>query len=64
VRLVDRKDRSAASTDLSAAARTAARMPGITVTHIGVHRPVGGSKSISVLAAGPDLAELERLAAR
>ena len=61
VRLQDRKDRQRSVADLITPMRERlARIPGITVTNIGVI-DLGGSKSISFSLQGPDLAELERL---
>ncbi len=61
VRLVDRKDRSRSIADLVVPMRERlARIPGITVTNIGV-TDLGGGKSIAFSVQGPDLAELERL---
>jgi hypothetical protein len=61
VRLQDRKDRQRSVADLITPMRERlARIPGITVTNIGV-TDMGGSKSISFSLQGPDLAELERL---
>jgi HAE1 family hydrophobic/amphiphilic exporter-1 len=61
VRLTDRKDRQRSVADLVIPMRERlARIPGITVTNIGV-TDMGGSKSISFSLQGPDLAELERL---
>ncbi|HEY6133688.1 MAG TPA: efflux RND transporter permease subunit [Rubrivivax sp.] len=61
VRLVDRKDRSRSVTELMPSMRERlARIPGITVTNIGV-TDLGGGKSLQFSVQGPDLAELERL---
>jgi HAE1 family hydrophobic/amphiphilic exporter-1 len=61
VRLLDRKDRQRSVTDLVTPMRERlARIPGITVTNIGVV-DLGGSKSIQFSVQGPDLSELERL---
>ena len=61
VRLVDRKDRSRSVADLAAPMRALMdRVPGITVTNIGVV-DLGGGKSIVFSIQGPDLGELERL---
>jgi HAE1 family hydrophobic/amphiphilic exporter-1 len=61
VRLQDRKDRQRSVTDLVTPMRERlARIPGITVTNIGV-QDMGGSKSISFSLQGTDLGELERL---
>ena len=40
------------------------RVPGITVTHVGLLDPVGGQKQIEFSLQGPDLRELERLDGR
>jgi HAE1 family hydrophobic/amphiphilic exporter-1 len=61
VRLHDRKDRERSMADLVTPMRERlARIPGITVTNIGV-LDMGGSKSIAFSVQGPDLGELERL---
>jgi hydrophobic/amphiphilic exporter-1 (mainly G- bacteria), HAE1 family len=61
VRLVNRKDRTRSVTQLATPMREAmARVPGITVTNIGV-TDLGGSKSIVFSIQGTDLGELERL---
>jgi HAE1 family hydrophobic/amphiphilic exporter-1 len=61
VRLVDRKDRQRSVADLALPLRERlARIPGITVTNIGV-TDLGGGKSIAFSIQGPDLAELARL---
>ncbi len=61
VRLVDRKDRQRSVADLALPMREKLdRIPGITVTNIGV-TDLGGSKSISFSVQGPDLGELERI---
>ncbi|HSQ73772.1 MAG TPA: efflux RND transporter permease subunit, partial [Rubrivivax sp.] len=62
VRLTDRKERTRDIEQLTAPMRERlARIPGITVTNIGV-LDLGGSKSIQFSVQGSDLAELERLA--
>ena len=62
VRLVDRKRaQPQRRPDVDRAARAAARMPGITVTHVGLRDSVGGNKPIEFSLQGPDLKELERL---
>jgi HAE1 family hydrophobic/amphiphilic exporter-1 len=62
VRLTDRKERTRGIEQLTAPMRERlARIPGITVTNIGV-LDLGGSKSIQFSVQGSDLAELERLA--
>ncbi|MBL8332898.1 MAG: efflux RND transporter permease subunit [Rubrivivax sp.] len=61
VRLVDRKDRQRSVDQLVAPMRERlARIPGITVTNIGV-TDLGGNKTLQFSIQGPDLAELERL---
>ena len=61
VRLVDRKDRQRSVADLALPFRERLdRIPGITVTNIGV-TDLGGSKSIVFSVQGPDLGELERI---
>ncbi|MCV5918166.1 hypothetical protein OFN60_32580, partial [Escherichia coli] len=62
VRLVDRKERQRNVDQMSALLRERlARVPGITVTHVGLLDPVGGTKPISVSIQGADLQELQRL---
>ena len=62
VRLVDRKARQRSVDQMSAVLRERlARVPGITVTHVGLLDPVGGSKPISVSLQGADLQALQRL---
>jgi HAE1 family hydrophobic/amphiphilic exporter-1 len=62
VRLVDRKDRSRTVAEMAVPLRERlARIPGITITNIGV-TDLGGGKQISFSLQGPDLGELERLA--
>ena len=64
VRLVDRKDRSRSVDAMSTVLRERLqRVPGITVTHVGLLDPVGGQKQIEFSLQGPDLRELERLTA-
>ena len=61
MRLVDRKDRERSVADLALPMREKlARIPGITVTNVGV-TDLGGSKSLQFSVQGTDLAELERL---
>ena len=61
VRLVDRKDRQRSVDQLTVPLRERlARIPGITVTNIGV-TDLGGGKTLQFSIQGPDLAELERL---
>ncbi|MCW5632874.1 MAG: efflux RND transporter permease subunit [Rubrivivax sp.] len=62
VRLVDRKERAKTATELAPVLRERlARIPGITVTNLGV-TDLGGNKSIAFSLQGSDLGELERLA--
>ncbi len=62
VRLVDRKDRSRSVDEMSAVLRERLqRVPGITVTHVGLLDSVSGQKQIEFSLQGPDLQELERL---
>ena len=62
VRLVDRKARKRSVDELSGVLRERLRrVPGITVTHIGLLDSVGGNKQIELSLQGPDLKELERL---
>ncbi|MBL8362461.1 MAG: efflux RND transporter permease subunit [Rubrivivax sp.] len=64
VRLTDRKDRKRSAHELSAVIRDRlARIPGITITNVGV-TDIGGNKSLQFSIQGPDLAELERLLAQ
>jgi hydrophobic/amphiphilic exporter-1 (mainly G- bacteria), HAE1 family len=61
VRLVDRKDRTRSVAELALPMRERlARIPGITVTNVGV-TDLGGNKSLQFSVQGTDLAELERL---
>jgi hydrophobic/amphiphilic exporter-1 (mainly G- bacteria), HAE1 family len=61
VRLVDRKDRSRSAAELAVPMRQRlARIPGITVTNVGV-TDLGGNKSLQFSVQGTDLAELEKL---
>lgn len=61
VRLADRKDRKRGIAEMALPMRERlARIPGITVTNIGV-TDLGGGKSLQFSVQGPDLAELERL---
>ncbi|HWI11478.1 MAG TPA: efflux RND transporter permease subunit, partial [Burkholderiaceae bacterium] len=61
VRLVDRKDRARSIDQMAVPLRARlARIPGITITNIGV-TDLGGGKSLQFSVQGPDLAELERL---
>lgn len=62
VRLVDRKDRSRSVDAMSDVLRERLkRVPGITVTHVGLLDAVGGQKQVEFSLQGPDLQELERL---
>jgi HAE1 family hydrophobic/amphiphilic exporter-1 len=61
VRLVDRKDRTLNQDQLTGPLRERlARVPGITVTHVGVLDAVGGQKPIQFSIQGADLAEMAR----
>ena len=63
VRLVDRHLRTRNVDQMSGVLRDRlARVPGMTVTHVGLLDPVGGQKQIEFSLTGPDLRELERLA--
>ncbi|MFN9725993.1 efflux RND transporter permease subunit [Acidovorax sp.] len=62
VRLVDRKNRSRSVDQMSEVLRERLqRVPGITVTHVGLLDAVGGNKQVEFSLQGPDLHELERL---
>ncbi|TCP08536.1 efflux RND transporter permease subunit [Caldimonas thermodepolymerans] len=62
VRLVDRDQRTRDVDRMSVELRERlARVPGITVTHVGLLDPVGGQKPISLSIQGTDLQELQRL---
>ena len=62
VRLVDRKDRKLGVEQMSVMLRERLRrVPGVTVTHVGLTDSVGGQKQLSFSIQGPDTAELERL---
>jgi HAE1 family hydrophobic/amphiphilic exporter-1 len=62
VRLTDRHTRTRSVDDLSVPLRQElARLPGVTVTHVGLLDPVGGLKPISVSVQGGDLRELQRI---
>ncbi len=64
VRLVDRLERKLNVDQLSVPLRERlARIPGITVTHVGLLDAVGGAKPLQVSIQGSDLRELERLTA-
>ncbi len=63
VRLLDRKDRTRSVDVLSASLRERLqRVPGITVTHVGLLDSVGGNKQVTFSIQGPNQAELERQA--
>ncbi|NWG73834.1 MAG: efflux RND transporter permease subunit, partial [Rubrivivax sp.] len=65
VRLVDRHLRDRNVDQMSVPLRERlARVPGITVTHVGLLDGVSGAKPISLSLQGPDLAELRRLSQR
>ena len=62
IRLVDRKARSRSVDEISNVLRERLKkVPGITVTHVGLLDSVGGSKQVEFSLQGPDLKELERL---
>jgi HAE1 family hydrophobic/amphiphilic exporter-1 len=62
VRLKDRKDRSRSVDQMAVPMRERlGRIPGITITNIGVP-DLGGGKSLQFSVQGPDLGELQRLA--
>jgi HAE1 family hydrophobic/amphiphilic exporter-1 len=62
VRLTDRKDRKRNVDEMSGIVRERLkRVPGMTVTHVGLLDAVGGNKQIEFSVQGPDLKELERL---
>jgi HAE1 family hydrophobic/amphiphilic exporter-1 len=64
VRLVDRDKRTRNVDQMSGVLRERLKqVPGITVTHVGLLDAVGGYKQIEFSLLGPDLKELERLAA-
>ena len=61
VRLVDRKDRQRSVSEMAVPLREKlSRIPGITITNIGV-TDLGGGKSLQFSVQGTDLGELERL---
>jgi len=65
VRLVDRKQRRRNVDQMSGPLREQlARVPGITVTHVGLVDAVGGNKPLSLSVQGRDLAELQRITQR
>jgi len=62
IRLVDRKERTLGVEAMSVVLRERLkRVPGITVTHVGLLDSVGGNKQILFSIQGADTAELERL---
>ncbi len=62
VRLIDRHLRQRSVDQMSVPLRERlSRVPGITVTHVGLLDAVGGQKPISLSIQGTDLRELERL---
>jgi HAE1 family hydrophobic/amphiphilic exporter-1 len=64
IRLVDRKDRTLNQDQLTGPLRERlARIPGITVTHVGLLDAVGGNKPLQLSIQGSDLAELQRQSA-
>ena len=64
IRLVDRKDRALNQDQLTGPLRERlARVPGITVTHVGLLDAVGGNKPLQLSIQGSDLAELQRRSA-
>jgi HAE1 family hydrophobic/amphiphilic exporter-1 len=63
VRLVDRKNRQRSVDAMSGILRDRLKkVPGITVTHVGLLDAVGGNKQVEFSLQGPDQRELERLA--
>jgi hydrophobic/amphiphilic exporter-1 (mainly G- bacteria), HAE1 family len=65
IRLVDRKSRTLGIDAMSVVLRERLKkVPGITVTHVGLLDSVGGNKQIMFSIQGPDTAELERLTQR
>lgn len=64
IRLVDRKERTLNQDQLTGPLRERlARIPGITVTHVGLLDAVGGNKPLQLSIQGSDLAELQRRSA-
>ena len=62
IRLVDRKARTLSVDAMSGVLRERLkRVPGITVTHVGLLDPMGGNKQIMFSIQGPDTGELGRL---
>jgi HAE1 family hydrophobic/amphiphilic exporter-1 len=63
VRLIDRKERQRNVDEMSGTLRERLnKVPGITVTHVGLLDAVGGNKQVEFSLQGPDQRELERLA--
>ena len=63
IRLVDRKNRQRNVDEMSGILRDRLKkVPGITVTHVGLLDAVGGNKQVEFSLQGPDQRELERLA--
>ncbi len=63
IRLIDRKDRQRNVDEMSGILRARlSKVPGITVTHVGLLDAVGGNKQVEFSLQGPDQRELERLA--
>ena len=63
IRLIDRKDRQRNVDEMSGILRERlSKVPGITVTHVGLLDAVGGNKQVEFSLQGPDQRELERLA--
>ena len=64
IRLVDRQERTLNQDQLTGPLRERlARIPGITVTHVGLLDAVGGNKPLQLSIQGSDLAELQRQSA-
>ncbi|MFM2050442.1 MAG: hypothetical protein RL682_933, partial [Pseudomonadota bacterium] len=62
IRLVDRKARGFSVDQMSVVLRQRlSKVPGITVTHVGLLDSVGGQKQVLFSIQGPDTAELQRL---
>ncbi len=63
IRLIDRKDRQRNVDEMSGILRDRLnKIPGVTVTHVGLLDSVGGNKQVEFSLQGPDQRELERLA--
>lgn len=63
IRLIDRKERQRNVDEMSGILRDRLnKVPGITVTHVGLLDAVGGNKQVEFSLQGPDQRELERLA--